>query len=59
MKRLVRKEYIKPNYKCNPENLKENPADKGVVPNGYATGDEFEKRVNEKVNAYCKKNGVN
>ena len=36
----------------------ENPADKGVAPEGYVTGDEFEKQVNEKINTYCKKSGI-
>ena len=36
----------------------ENPADIGVVPEGYVTGDEFEKQVKENIDSYCKENGI-
>ena len=36
----------------------ENPAETGVVPEGYVTGDEFESLVKENLNSYCKKNGI-
>lgn len=59
MKHSFRKDDIKPICKNGFKNIKENPADSGIVPDGYLIGDEFEKKVNEKVNAYCKKSGVN
>jgi len=36
----------------------ENPAETGVVPEGYLTGDEFENQVKENIISYCKKNGI-
>ena len=36
----------------------ENPAETGVVSDGYVTGDEFESQVKENINSYCKKNGI-
>jgi len=36
----------------------DNPAIRGVVPDGYVTGDEFEKQVKENLDSYCKENGI-
>ncbi|MEI6139820.1 MAG: hypothetical protein WCP85_11185 [Mariniphaga sp.] len=36
----------------------ENPAVTGIIPEGYVTGDEFEKQVKEKVVFYCKEHGI-
>ncbi|MDD2798108.1 MAG: hypothetical protein PHV20_05900 [Bacteroidales bacterium] len=36
----------------------ENPVEKGIIPDGYVTGDEFEKQVNENINSYSKKSGI-
>jgi len=36
----------------------DNPAIRGVVPEGYVTGDEFEKQVKENLESYCKENGI-
>ena len=36
----------------------ENPAETGVVPEGYLTGDEFENQVKENIITYCKENGL-
>jgi len=36
----------------------ENPAETGVVPEGYLTGDEFENQVKENIISYCKENGI-
>lgn len=36
----------------------ENPAETGIIPEGYVTGDEFESQVKENINTYCKKNGI-
>ena len=35
-----------------------NPAETGVVPEGYLTGDEFENQVKENIISYCKENGI-
>ena len=36
----------------------ENPAETGVVPEGYLTGDQFENQVKENIITYCKENGL-
>ena len=36
----------------------ENPAITGKIPDGYVTGDEFEQKVKENIENYCKKNGI-
>ena len=36
----------------------ENPAETGVVPEGYLTGDQFENQVKENIISYCKENGI-
>ena len=36
----------------------ENPAVTGIIPEGYVTGDEFERKVKEKINIFCKENGI-
>ncbi len=36
----------------------ENPAETGVIPEGYVTGDEFENQVKENIISYCKENGI-
>jgi hypothetical protein len=36
----------------------DNPAKTGKVPDGYVTGDEFEMKVKENIQAYCKQHGV-
>jgi len=36
----------------------DNPAIRGVVPERYVTGDEFEKQVKENLDSYCKENGI-
>ena len=36
----------------------ENPAVTGIIPEGYVTGDEFESKVKENINSYCKNNGI-
>jgi len=36
----------------------ENPAETGVAPEGYLTGDEFENQVKENIISYCKENGI-
>lgn len=36
----------------------ENPAVTGIVPKGYMTGDEFERRAIESIDKYCIENGL-
>ena len=36
----------------------ENPAVTDVVPEGYVSGDEFEKQVKENIDSYCKEHGI-
>ena len=35
-----------------------NPAISGIVPEGYVTGDEFEMKVKENIQVYCKNHGI-
>ncbi len=36
----------------------DNPAKTGIVPDGYVTGDEFEMKVKENIQTYCKQHGI-
>ena len=36
----------------------DNPAKTGIMPDGYVTGDEFELKVKEDIQAYCKQHGI-
>jgi len=36
----------------------ENPAVTGIVPEGYMTAEEFEKKAMEKVNKFCNEHGI-
>ena len=36
----------------------ENPAITGIIPEGYMSGDEFERRVKERITKFYKDNGL-
>lgn len=42
-----------------PETVKfDNPAESGIVPEGYVTAEEFRERVKKKIMESCKENGI-